>query len=98
MNKVFCVSVRYLSQETAAPITRLYRLIPVENRDADGLFQSLQAAHNKDDIALNKVIGFASEGENLMQRTKQLCFDKSERGNTTFVCAEMFLPFVSLSC
>ena len=37
MNKMLCVSVRYLSQEVAAPITRLCRLIPVHNGDAERL-------------------------------------------------------------
>ena len=61
------MSVCYLSQEVVVPITRMYRLIPVHNGDAESLFHSLQGALSKDDIAWNKVIGFASDGENLMQ-------------------------------
>ena len=59
INKMFCVRVRYFSQEVAAPITRLYRLIPVHNGDAESLFQSLQEALSKDGIAWNNLIGLA---------------------------------------
>eukprot|EP00112_Aurelia_sp_Birch-Aquarium-sp1_P014236 Seg306.6 transcript_id=Seg306.6/GoldUCD/mRNA.D3Y31 product="Zinc finger protein 862" protein_id=Seg306.6/GoldUCD/D3Y31 len=67
MNKVFCVSVRFLDQDSAEPVTRLYRLLPVKDGDADGLFDLLKAALEKDDIGWGKVSGYASDGENLMQ-------------------------------
>ena len=39
MTKIFCVSVRFLKPETSEPTTRLYRLLPVDDGTADGLFQ-----------------------------------------------------------
>ena len=66
MNKLFCVNVRFLNS-SSEPVTRLYRLIPVEDGKADGLFESLRKALDEDDIKWEKIIGYASDGENLMQ-------------------------------
>ena len=44
MNKIFCVNVRFLPSGSTEPVTKLYRLLPVENGKADGLFESLKAA------------------------------------------------------
>ena len=65
MKKIFCVNVRLLDEMD--PATYLYRLIPVEQGDSDGLFNSLEAALKKDGIGWEKVVGYASDGENLMQ-------------------------------
>ena len=67
MKKVFCVNVRFLDEDTLDPATYLYRLIPVEAGDADGLFNSLEEILKKDGIGWEKVIGYASDGENPMQ-------------------------------
>lgn len=66
MNKVFCVNVRFVNGNNN-PVTRFYRLIPVEEGDAAGLFSSLQNAMKKDDLHWSQVVGYASDGENLMQ-------------------------------
>ena len=67
MKKVFCVNVRYLEKETCQPVTRLYSLIPVEEGNAEGLFKCLQETLQKDELPWTKVLGYASDGENLMQ-------------------------------
>ena len=67
MNKIFCVNVRFLPSGSTEPVTKLYRLLPVENGKADGLFESLKAALEEDGITWDKVVGYASDGENLMQ-------------------------------
>ena len=67
MNKVFCVNVRFLDGEKMEPTTEFYHLIPVEEGDADGLFNSLQVALEADGLPWTKVTGYASDGENLMQ-------------------------------
>ena len=66
-NKVFCVNVRYLDKEKCQPITRLYRLIPVEDGNAQGLVNCLQDSLEKDELTWEQVLGYASDGENLMQ-------------------------------
>ena len=67
MKKVFCVNLRYLNKETCQPITRFYSLIPVEEGNAEGLFMCLQETLEKDELPWTKVLGYASDGENLMQ-------------------------------
>ena len=67
MNKVFCVNVRFLESSRSEPVTRFYRLIPVEEGDATGLFNSLKNALEEDDLAWERVTGYASDSENLMQ-------------------------------
>ena len=67
MNKVFCVNVRFLDESRVEPVTRFYRLIPVEEGDASGLFDSLNTALAEDELSWEKVTGYASDGENLMQ-------------------------------
>ena len=67
MNKVFCVNVRFLEGSRSEPVTRFYRLIPVEEGDANGLFNHLKNALEEDDLAWERVTGYASDGENLMQ-------------------------------
>ena len=67
MKTVFCVNVRYLDKETCQPITRLYSLIPAEEGNADGLFKFLQETLEKYELPWTKVLGYASDGENLMQ-------------------------------
>ena len=67
MNKVFCVNVRFLEESCLEPVTRFYRLIPVDEGDAAGLFDSLNAALDNDELLWANVTGYASDGENLMQ-------------------------------
>ncbi|KAK3891156.1 hypothetical protein Pcinc_004946 [Petrolisthes cinctipes] len=66
MNKVFCVNVRFLNANSE-PTTRFYSLIPVEEGHATGLFASLEGTLKKDELPWDKVVGYASDGENLMQ-------------------------------
>ncbi|KAK4320307.1 hypothetical protein Pmani_008813 [Petrolisthes manimaculis] len=66
MNKVFCVNVRFLNANNE-PTTRFYSLIPVEEGHATGLFASLEGTLKKDELPWDKVVGYASDGENLMQ-------------------------------
>ena len=67
MNKVFCVNVCFLDESSFEPVTCFYRLIPVKNRDAAGLFDSLNTVLHEDELSWEKVTGYASDGENLMQ-------------------------------
>lgn len=67
MTKIFCVTVRYANSETFDIESKLYRLIPVEAGDASSLFTSLESCFKEDGIPWTKVIGYASDGENLMQ-------------------------------
>ena len=67
MKKVFCVNVRYMEKETCQPITRLFALIPVEEGNAEGLFNCLKVILEKEELPWTKVLGFTSDGENLMQ-------------------------------
>ncbi|CAM1331742.1 Uncharacterised protein r2_g4065 [Pycnogonum litorale] len=67
MNKVFCVNVRFLNGSHSEPVTWFYRLIPVEDGDATSLFNSLKTALEEDGLAWERITGYASDGENLMQ-------------------------------
>lgn len=67
MKKMFCVNVRFLPSDSSEPVTKLYRLLPVEDGKVDGLFESLRAALEEDGISWDRVVGYASDGENLMQ-------------------------------
>eukprot|EP00112_Aurelia_sp_Birch-Aquarium-sp1_P018380 Seg4379.2 transcript_id=Seg4379.2/GoldUCD/mRNA.D3Y31 product="hypothetical protein" protein_id=Seg4379.2/GoldUCD/D3Y31 len=60
MNKVFCVNVRFLESSRSEPVTR-FRLIPIEEGDATGLLNSLKIALEKDDLAWERVTGYASD-------------------------------------
>lgn len=73
MNKVFCANVSFLNANNE-PVTRIYHLIPVEEGDATGLFASLENALQKDELHWDKIIGYASDGENLMQGANELLF------------------------
>eukprot|EP00794_Sanderia_malayensis_P006444 gene6444-7174_t len=67
MNKTFCVNVRYVNDK-CEPTTKLYRLLPVgKEGGADALFALLATTFAEDGIEWNDVIGYASDGENLMQ-------------------------------
>ena len=78
MNKVFCVNVRFLDESRFKPVTRL---IPVKDRDAAGLFDSLDTALHEDQLLWEKVTGCASDDENWMRGGGggggNNCFDKS---------------------
>ncbi len=63
MKRVFCVNVRFLDGEKMEPTTEFYRLIPVEEGDADGLFRSLEAALEADGFPWTKVTVYASDVE-----------------------------------
>uniref|UniRef100_UPI00358E6B22 uncharacterized protein isoform X4 n=1 Tax=Myxine glutinosa TaxID=7769 RepID=UPI00358E6B22 len=77
MNKVFCVNVRFLNANNE-PVTRFYCLIPVEEGDATGLYASLESTLQKDELHWDKVIGYASDGENLMQGAKNSLLTRME--------------------
>ena len=64
MKKLFCIKVRILDEMGLA--TYLHRLIPAEE-DVNGRFNALDAALQKDGIGWQKVVGYASGGENIMQ-------------------------------
>lgn len=66
MKKVFCVCIKFLKIATCEPVTRFHSLIPVNDGCGEGLFELLKATL-EDGTGLNKVVGFASDGENLMQ-------------------------------
>ena len=51
MRKMFCVNVRFLPSDSSEPATKLYRLPPVEDGKADGLFESLRVTLEKDGIS-----------------------------------------------
>lgn len=44
-----------------------YRLLPTENGNADRLFESLRAVLEEDDTSWDRVVGYPSDGENLIQ-------------------------------
>ena len=68
MKKTFCVNVRYVDSECATTKTKLYRLLSVDgNGGADSLFSILEDSLMEDGIESGKVVGYASDGENLMQ-------------------------------
>lgn len=67
MKKMFCVNVQFFLSDSSEPVTKLYRLLAVENGKADGLFKSLRAALEEDGILWDRVVGYTSDGENLMQ-------------------------------
>eukprot|EP00794_Sanderia_malayensis_P001687 gene1687-1880_t len=63
----FCVNVRYVNDK-CEPTTKLYRLLLVgKEGGADALFELLATIFAEDGIEWNDVIGYASDGENLMQ-------------------------------
>lgn len=64
---MFCVSVRFIPSDSSELVTKLYRSLPVENGKADGLFESLRAALEEGGISWDRVVGYASHGENFMQ-------------------------------
>ncbi|XP_066941049.1 uncharacterized protein [Macrobrachium rosenbergii] len=76
MNKTFCVNLRFLNSETFEPITRFYRLIPVKDGTAQGLFELLKETFKEDGIGWDKIVGYASDGENLMQGEKNSLLTK----------------------
>jgi len=65
MENIFCINVCFLDEDKMIPATYLYHLIPVEAGGADSL--SLEKVLEEDGIGREKVIGYASDVENLMQ-------------------------------
>ena len=61
------MNVRFIPSDSSEPVTKLYRSLPVENGKADGVFESLRAALEEGGISWDRVVGYASHGENLMQ-------------------------------
>lgn len=96
MKKVFSVNVHFLTVNND-PVTRFYRLIPVGEGDTTVLFESLESALQKDELHLDKVIGYASDGKNLMQGTKNSS-DEKARGCTKCICSKVLLPYFPSSC
>ena len=70
LTKVFCVNVQYLDKDTCQPVKKLISLIPVEQGNGEGLFDSLKEMLEKDELAWTKIVGYASDGEKLMQGGK----------------------------
>lgn len=97
MNNFFYVNVRFLNANKE-PITRLYRLIPVEEGDATGLFASLESALQKDELHWDKVIGCASDGGESDARNQQLSSDENGKGCTKSVCPKVLLPHFPSCC
>lgn len=95
MNKVFCVNIRFLKNDTYELITRFYRLIPVNDDSAEGLFELLKTTLEEYGIGWNKVVGYASAGENLMQ---EFCVNQVKGRHTRFICCEMFLSHIPFIC
>ena len=61
MNKVFCGNVRFLDQSHFKPVTRAYRLIPVD---------SLDTALHEDQLLWENVTGYASDQWRIQHRSK----------------------------
>lgn len=59
--------MRFLPSDLSEPDTKLFRLLPVENRKADGLFEVLRLALEENGILWEQIVELASDGENLMQ-------------------------------
>ena len=68
LKKVYCVNVRF--SINGSIISKLYRLIELkEGGDTDALFTALTKILHEDNLSWRNVIGYASDGENLMQGT-----------------------------
>ncbi|XP_076811997.1 uncharacterized protein LOC143458967 isoform X2 [Clavelina lepadiformis] len=65
MNKISCINVGYLYN--GSPRTQLYQLIRLKRGNAEALFAALEEALVKDKLTWQQVVGYASDGENLMQ-------------------------------
>ena len=52
---MFCVNVRFLPSDSSEPVTKLYRLPPVEDGKADGSFESPRVALEEDGISWDRV-------------------------------------------
>ncbi|GFO38100.1 proteinral transcription factor ii-i repeat domain-containing protein 2 [Plakobranchus ocellatus] len=69
MNKNFlCQHIRFLDPDSSFPVEMLYRLLPIENGKAKGLFSALMDALEPHNLGWDFVV--ASDGENLMQGSK----------------------------
>ena len=65
MKKIFCINVRYFFDGKAT--THLYRLVSLTSGNAEALFDVLLELFDSDKMLWNKLLGYASDGENLMQ-------------------------------
>ena len=89
MNKIFCVNVRFLPSGSTEPVTKLYRLLPVENGKADGLFESLKAAL-EDNLGQGCLLRIRRRAPHA--RKKQFLFDENARcGRLRHFRSEMLL-------
>ncbi len=52
-------------------ITQLYQLKSLDSGDANGLFDAIKSAFEEDALPWGKLVGYASDGENLMQGQKE---------------------------
>ena len=83
MNKIFCV------KPVTEPVTKLYRLLPVENGKADGLFESLKAAL-EDNLGQGCLLRIRRRAPHA--RKKQFLFDENARcGRLRHFRSEMLL-------
>ena len=57
MEKMFCVKVRFLPSVMSEPVTKLYRLLPVEDGKTDGFFQALGLALEEDENLWEQIAG-----------------------------------------
>ena len=67
MKKVFCIRVCFYDHNSQEVVSRLYRLIELSEGTATGLFQAISQALEEDNLDWTNVVGYASDGENLMQ-------------------------------
>ena len=74
MDKFFCVNVRYVITDKCEPTMRFYRLLGAgELGETDALFGLLSNTFAEDGIEWENVIGYRSDGDNLMQGGKNCC-------------------------
>lgn len=61
------MNVHFVDGSQNKPVTSLYHLLEVHQEDADGLFATLNQVFTKEGLSFENVVGYASDGENLIQ-------------------------------
>lgn len=64
--KQLCVVVRYYDESLMKVTSRFFSLIDVARGDADTLFEVLKVELDKDMVTLKNIVGYASDGANVM--------------------------------
>jgi len=62
-----CINIRYVASGKAKAF--LYKLAPVTCGNAETLFKVIKELFDNDNSPWDKLVGYASDGENLMQGT-----------------------------